>query len=152
MAGIKYRGRSVILAISAAVQTGSGIYLLTSDQYLKLSGNSLHWDALLTFCVVDAVLLVSLLAGKGVLQKIAAGVWSAVGAAAILGDAASNLALSSFHTSAPYAGWKYLFGFGRVSGSGSVFGTSVAVTAILIFCVISIMAAIHSARQSGRSA
>lgn len=151
MAGAGSSGRSITLLISAAVQTGSGIYLLAYDEYLKIPRNMLHWYALLTFCVVNAVLLISLLSIKGKMPKIASGAWSAVGAAAILGDAASNLALSSFYTTAPYAGWKYLFGFGMVSGSGSVLGTSVAVTAILVFCIVSVISAIHSAMQAGQN-
>lgn len=128
-------GRGMVASV--AVELAAGAYLLTSDNYLKLSGNSLHWYGLLVFSVVSLLLLILLLVRPGRGLFVATGIWSAVGVAAILGDASSGLALSSFHSSMPYEGWKYLFGLGQIQGAGSVFGTSLAVWLLLISSAIS---------------
>lgn len=128
--------KSVMLSISLAIEAIGGIYLLTSDTYLKQSGNSLHWDGLLVFSIVNVLLLLLVLFSSGRAIRLSAGVWSLLGILAILGDAASNLAYSSFYGTQANEGWRYLFGFGYVSG-GSVFATSLAVVVILIFSVVS---------------
>lgn len=137
------------LLLSLLVEEVAGIYLLTSDKYLKLSGNSLHWYGLLVFTVVNVLLTGLLAAGMVRGAKVASGVWSVVGIAAILGDAASGLALSSFSGGGPYSGWDYLFGFGYIHNSGSVFATSLAVTLILVFAIVSAVMAFIPRRKSG---
>ena len=91
------RGKTLILSVSLAIEAIGGLYLLTSDTYLKQSGNSLHWDGLLVFSVVNIILLLMVLFSSSRALRLTAGVWSVLGIAAILGDAASNLAYSSFY-------------------------------------------------------
>lgn len=134
------KARTLLLSISLLIEVVGGIYLLTSDTYLKQSGNSLHWDGLLVFSIVNILLLLVLLFSSSRSLRLSAGLWSLIGIAAILGDAASNLAYSSFYGNQANEGWRYLFGFGYISG-GSMFATSLAVVVILIFSAVSALIA-----------
>ncbi len=129
VSGKRYMG----LVLSLLVELIAGLYLLTSDTYLSLPGNSLHWWGLLVYSVINVVVLLLVLIGPWRATNMFAGIWGIVGIAAIIGDAASNLALSSFQGGASYSGWDYLFGFGIIRGSGSLFATSLFVTLLLVF-------------------
>ena len=120
---------AIPIAFFVVVQLASSAYLLAMDKYLYTYA-IVHWYGLLVFAVIDALLLIVLLARKAAPAAMALAVWSVIGVIAILGDAASGLALSQFHGTAA-EGFDYLFGFGKLDGS--VFGTSVAVTVLLIF-------------------
>ncbi len=132
VSGKRYMG----LVLSLLVELIAGLYLLTSDPYLSLPGNSLHWWGLLVYSVINVVVLLLVLIGPWRVTNLFAGIWGVVGIAAIIGDAASNLALSSFQGGPPYSGWEYLFGFGIIGGSGSVFATSLFVTLLLLFSAV----------------
>lgn len=130
-------GRYMGLVLSLLAELIAGLYLLTSDTNLSLPGNSLHWQGLLVYSVINVVVLLLVFIGPWNATSLFAGIWGIIGVAAIIGDAASNLALSSFYGGAPYSGWKYLFGFGMIQGSGSVFATSIFVTVLLVFSAVS---------------
>ncbi len=129
-------GRYMGLVLSLLVELMAGLYLLTSDTDLSLPGNSLHWQGLLVYSVVNVVVLLFVFIGPWKATNLFAGIWGVIGVAAIIGDAASNLALSSFYGGVPYSGWNYLFGFGKIQGSGSVFSTSLFVTVLLVFSAV----------------
>jgi hypothetical protein len=114
------------------VQLAASAYLLAADPYLYKYA-VIHWYGLLVFAIVELLLLVVLLIRKMAPAAMAMGVWSVIGIIAILGDAASGLALSQFHSTAA-EGFDYLFGFGKLDSS--ILATSVAVTLLLLFQIL----------------
>ncbi len=131
------------VALLVIVQIAASAYLLAVDPYLYRYA-VIHWYGLLVFAVVDVLLLAVLLFRKADSAATALTIWSVIGVIAILGDAASGLALSQFH-STPTAGFNYLFGFGKLDGS--ILGTSVAVTVLLVFQVLTAIVSALSMRK-----
>ncbi len=131
------------VTLSVILQIASSAYLLAMDQYLHAYA-VVHWYGLLAYVVIDALLLIILLSGKAAWPSMALFIWSVTGVMAILGDAASGLALSQFH-STPAEGFSYLFGFGRLDSS--VLGTSIAVTMLLLFQIVTAVLSALSVRK-----
>ncbi len=132
------------VALLVIVQIAASAYLLAVDPYLYRYA-VIHWYGLLVFAVVDALLLAVLLFRKAASAATALTIWSVIGVIAILGDAASGMALSQFH-STPTEGFDYLFGFGKLDSS--ILGTSVAVTVLLVFQVLTAIVSALSMRKT----
>ncbi len=142
-------GRRGFLSTSVAVEVVAGAYLLTQDSALRLAGNALHWYGLLLYTVVNVVLLALLWATEGRGARAALGAWSVLGVAAILGDATSGLALSSYATGSAVSGWQYLFGFGYLDSSTLL--VSLATTLVLVFALVAAARSLTEYVRAGRA-
>lgn len=119
------------IVISGIIALASSIFLLVYDKNLMKHG-MLHWDALIAYVVIVAILLALSSGGsKGVLTGLIA--IPAIFIVLVLLDATLNLPISGFYsTSNAYLGWRYLFGFGY-GGDGSTIIRSTALVIDLIF-------------------
>jgi hypothetical protein len=117
------------LVMALVIQLAGGIYLAFYDHILYTFG-ILHYYALIGYLIIDAVLLVMLVVSYGPKLRHMVGFISALGAFAMILDALLGLPASKYSTT-PIYGMRYLFGFG-LPGTGSVFGTSLAFTILLL--------------------
>ncbi|MCL4332370.1 MAG: hypothetical protein M1162_02475 [Candidatus Thermoplasmatota archaeon] len=121
----------------------AGLYLVLYDAYLK-SYAIYHWYGMVAYTVINIVLAVAVLASGKRRKGIYSGIrgWAGLGAILMFLDAVLALPFSQFSSTTgvsmnditSYTGFKYLFGFGYVSGS--VLYTSVAFTILFVFSII----------------
>jgi len=106
--------RSATIGCLFLVATLVGIWLLGYDPLLRITPNY-HWDVVLVFCVVDAlvgmqVLLTSAVGTWDKLAVRAAALWSVLVVAAILGDVLLKLQLpSNYPQITVWQSFQYLF-------------------------------------------
>ena len=117
------------LVIFVAIQLVGGVYLFFYDHRLNTFG-ILHYYALLGYILLDVVFLIMLLLSYSAKIRHIIGFFSALGAIAMVLDAFLGLPASKYSTT-PIYGIQYLFGFG-LPGTGSLFGTSLAFSILLL--------------------
>lgn len=106
--------RSVAIGCLFLIATLVGIWLLADDPLLRITPNY-HWYVVLVFCVVDALLgmQVLLTSAVGEWDKFAiraAGLWSVLVVASVLGDVLFKLQLpSGYPTVTVWQSFQYLF-------------------------------------------
>jgi hypothetical protein len=129
-----------ILAVSLLIELVAAFYLLFFDKLLYNSG-ILHWIGLLLYITITIVLALGVfgfLRGNTKTYSKMLGLINILAVILFILDAALGLPFTKFDPGINISsgiGWSYLFGFGA-PGTSSLFSTSFAFTAMLVFSAI----------------
>lgn len=136
-------------ALSIIISLASAMYLLIYDSLLRTSG-ILHYDILIIFFIVTAILAYLMFYSKGYRRtaELLLGSLSALFVFTMFADAFLGLPLTSVSGSTAYS-INYLFGFGS-PGTFSLFGVSLAFSVLLLSVTVTAMLALFSYTNTNR--
>jgi hypothetical protein len=140
-----------ILFAALLIELVAAFYLLFFDKLLYSSG-ILHWIGLLLYIAITIVLALGVfgfLAGSINTYSKLLGSINILAVILFILDAALGLPFTKFDPGINISsgiGWSYLFGFGA-PGTSSLFSTSFAFTAMLVFSAIAAILLLMKARK-----
>jgi hypothetical protein len=140
-----------ILSISLLIELVAAFYLLFFDKLLYSSG-ILHWIGLLLYIAITIVLALGVFGFLAESTKTYSKLLGSINILAVILfilDAALGLPFTKFDPGINISsgiGWSYLFGFGA-RGTPSLFSTSFAFTAMLVFSAIAAILLLMKARK-----